>query len=97
MVRRRVIVCDADTILVAFQKNVYSVFRYNPPAVGFAQLSSAALAMNGVNGNPPSATIGSVSASATAGGGGINGAGGRWYIPRRVVSAVAAVIGAVLL
>ena len=62
---------DADTILVAFQKNVSSVFRCNPPATGFAQLSAATLAMNGVNGNPPSATIGSVSASATAGVGGI--------------------------
>jgi len=52
--------------------------------------------MNGVNGNPPSATIGSVSASATAGVGS-NGAGSRWHIPRRVVSAIAAVVGAVLL
>ncbi|KAI6108840.1 aspartic peptidase domain-containing protein, partial [Pisolithus croceorrhizus] len=50
-----------------FLKNVYSVFRYNPAAVGFAQLSETALAMNGVNGNPPSATIGSVAATATAG------------------------------
>ena len=86
---------DADTILVVFQKNVYSVFL--TPAAGFAQLSAATLAMNDVNGNPPSATIESVSASATASGGGINGASGRWYIPRRVVSAVAAVIGTVLL
>lgn len=79
-----------------FLKNVYSVFRYNPASVGFAQLSEAALAMNGVNGNPPSATIGSVSASATAGVGS-NSASGRWHIPRRVVSAIAAVVGAVLL
>ncbi|OSX65756.1 hypothetical protein POSPLADRAFT_1177255 [Postia placenta MAD-698-R-SB12] len=51
-----------------FLKNVYSVFRYSPPSVGFAQLSREALAMNGVNGPPPSPTIGSVSvfASATA-------------------------------
>ena len=62
---------DADAILVAFQNNVYSVFRCNPPAAGFAQLSAPTLAMNGVNGNPPSATIGSVSASVTAGVGGI--------------------------
>ncbi|KAJ3746966.1 acid protease [Lentinula raphanica] len=53
-----------------FLKNVYSVFRYNPASVGFAQLSSEALAMNGVNGaSIPSATIGSAAAtvSATAG------------------------------
>lgn len=50
-----------------FLKNVFSVFRYNPPAVGFAQLSATALAMNGASGNAPSATIGTVSASATAG------------------------------
>ena len=53
--------------------------------------------MNGVDGNAPSATIGSVSASATAGAGGFNGAGSRWHIPRRVVSAIAAVVGAALL
>jgi len=29
-----------------FLKNVYSVFRYNPPSVGFADLSETALAMN---------------------------------------------------
>ncbi|KAJ7606122.1 aspartic peptidase A1 [Mycena polygramma] len=51
-----------------FLKNVYSVFRYNPPSVGFASLSDVALAMNGdVNLEVPSATIGSVSAAATAG------------------------------
>lgn len=43
-----------------FLKNVYSVYRSNPPSVGFAQLSSASLAMNGVDGSVPSATIGSV-------------------------------------
>ncbi|KAL4078971.1 aspartic peptidase domain-containing protein, partial [Scleroderma yunnanense] len=79
-----------------FLKNVYSVFRYNPAAVGFAQLSETALAMNGVSGNPPSATIGSVSASATAGVSS-SAASGRWHVPRRVVSAIAAVIGAALL
>ncbi|KAG1728147.1 aspartic peptidase domain-containing protein [Suillus paluster] len=64
-----------------FLKNVYSVFRYNPAAVGFAALSNTALAMNGVNAAPPSATIGSVSASATAGtGGGSNAASRRWGI-----------------
>jgi len=43
-----------------FLKNVYSVYRYNPPAVGFAQLSPFALAMNGKDGPIPTPTIGSV-------------------------------------
>lgn len=42
-----------------FLKNVYSVFRYNPASVGFAQLSSTAIKQNGVAGSLPSATIGS--------------------------------------
>ncbi|KAF8972676.1 aspartic peptidase A1 [Flammula alnicola] len=50
-----------------FLKNVYSVFRYQPLSVGFAQLSPAALAEDNSNTPVPSATIGSattVSASA---------------------------------
>jgi cathepsin D len=79
-----------------FLKNVYSVFRYNPAAVGFAALSDTALAMNGVNAPPPSATIGSVSASATAGtGGGNNAASHRWGVPwAPLVGGVSIVIGA---
>lgn len=51
------------------QKNVYSVFRFNPPSVGFAALSDYSLSMNGnLKLAVPSATIGSVSAFATAGG-----------------------------
>jgi len=49
-----------------FLKNVYSVFRYDPASVGFAALSETALSMNGANAQPPSATIGSISASVTA-------------------------------
>lgn len=50
-----------------FLKNVYSVFRFNPPSVGFATLSSTATAENDVNGVAPSPTIGSVVAvSATS-------------------------------
>ncbi|KAG2142885.1 aspartic peptidase domain-containing protein [Suillus bovinus] len=64
-----------------FLKNVYSVFRYNPAAVGFAALSNTATAMNGVNAAPPSPTIGSISASATAGTGGSNAASSRWGVP----------------
>jgi cathepsin D len=47
----------------AFLKNVYSVFQYNPPAIGFAALSEVAIAENGVNGPVPSATIGAVAAA----------------------------------
>lgn len=47
------------------QKNVYSVFRYDPPSVGFAALSETALAMNGVNAVIPSATIGASIAAVT--------------------------------
>jgi len=48
-----------------FLKNVYSVFRANPPAVGFAQLSDAA----GGSGKPgPAINGGTGSASPTAGG-----------------------------
>jgi len=39
-----------------FLKNVYTVFRYEPPSVGFAALSQQALAMNGINGPAPSPT-----------------------------------------
>ncbi|KAL5523428.1 hypothetical protein ACEPAG_7601 [Sanghuangporus baumii] len=35
-----------------FLKNVYSVFRFNPPSVGFAQLSDAAGGANGMTGSP---------------------------------------------
>ncbi|KAH0836319.1 aspartic peptidase domain-containing protein [Lanmaoa asiatica] len=50
----------------AFLKNVYSVFRYNPPSIGFAALSETAIAENGVNGAVPSATIGTTSATVTS-------------------------------
>ncbi|KAH6916102.1 endopeptidase [Coprinopsis sp. MPI-PUGE-AT-0042] len=50
-----------------FLKNVYSVFRYDPPSVGFAQLSSEALSINGDTAIPvPSATVGSSPASVSA-------------------------------
>jgi len=49
-----------------FLKNVYSVFRFNPPSVGFAALSDVAIAHNGVDGPVPSATIGSVAAAVSA-------------------------------
>jgi cathepsin D len=52
-----------------FLKNVYSVFRFNPPSVGFATLSDAARAQNDVDAPVPTPTIGSVVASATGRGG----------------------------
>ena len=52
---------------ITYQKNVYSVFRYDSPAVGFAQLSDVALAMNGdVRAAVPAATIGSIAAQVSA-------------------------------
>ncbi|KAI0782682.1 acid protease [Abortiporus biennis] len=42
-----------------FLKNVYSVFRANPPSVGFANLSPLALSMNGIGGSLPTPTIAS--------------------------------------
>ncbi|KAH8099326.1 aspartic peptidase domain-containing protein [Cristinia sonorae] len=51
-----------------FLKNVYSVFRSSPPSVGFATLSSTALAMNGRNGPPPSPTVASGAPAATGSG-----------------------------
>jgi cathepsin D len=51
-----------------FLKNVYSVFRANPPAVGFAQLSNAA---GGSSGNPlPGSSTTPGSSSPTSGAGG---------------------------
>ncbi|KAM5537642.1 hypothetical protein V8D89_008720 [Ganoderma adspersum] len=53
-----------------FLKNVYSVYRAStPPAVGFAQLSSAALAMNGNKGPEPTPSIGKTAAVASQTGG----------------------------
>jgi len=50
-----------------FLKNVYSVFRYDPPSIGFASLSAYSLSMNGnTDLAVPSPTIGSVSVGATA-------------------------------
>ena len=42
---------------------MYAVFRHDPPSVGFATLSAAAIAQNGAGGDPPSPTIGSVAAA----------------------------------
>ncbi|KAF4610939.1 hypothetical protein D9613_006752 [Agrocybe pediades] len=49
-----------------FLKNVYSVFRYEPLSIGFAELSSTATAQNGADASAPSATIGSVAATVSA-------------------------------
>ncbi|PPQ96798.1 hypothetical protein CVT26_006201 [Gymnopilus dilepis] len=49
-----------------FLKNVYSVFRYQPLSIGFAQLSSAAIAQNSPNGPVPSATVGTATTIVSA-------------------------------
>jgi len=48
------------------QKNVYSVFRYQPLSIGFAQLSSTAVAQNGIDALAPTPTIGSAAATISA-------------------------------
>ncbi|KAL4066061.1 aspartic peptidase domain-containing protein [Scleroderma yunnanense] len=51
----------------AFLKNVYTVFRYDPAAVGFAALSNVATSENGLNNVPvPSPSVGSASAAVTS-------------------------------
>lgn len=50
----------------AFLKNVYSVFRYDPPSVGFAELSAYSLSLNGANAPAPTPTIGSAAATISA-------------------------------
>ncbi|CAE7209957.1 unnamed protein product [Rhizoctonia solani] len=51
----------------AFLKNVYSVFRYEPPSIGFAQLSAAALGGQPILQQPaPSSTSAQVAATKTA-------------------------------
>jgi cathepsin D len=40
------------------QKNVYSVFRHDPPAIGFANLSAKALALNTAGGALPTPSLG---------------------------------------
>jgi cathepsin D len=50
-----------------FLKNVYSVFRYNPPSVGFASLSDYAKGLSGdLDAEVPTPTLGSVAAAITA-------------------------------
>lgn len=51
-----------------FLKNVYSVFRAEPPSVGFATLSQKATDTDGAPGAVPSATIGAAVATVTASG-----------------------------
>jgi len=89
-----------------FLKNVYSVFRFDPPAVGFATLSSTANALSGdINAPVPTPTLGSVQAQVTATSGGgttrtVSGAAPRldWRTAQNVFAAtiVAAVATAVL-
>jgi cathepsin D len=59
-----------------FLKNVYSVFRANPPAVGFAQLSNAAGGSSGtpLSGSGTASVTGGTSPSPTSAGGGASSA-----------------------
>jgi len=94
-----------------FLKNVYTVFRFDPPSVGFAQLSAAANALS-TSSNPqdalvPSATINgaplSVTATATVQQGGGSDERSSSAGPSRplswsaVVAAISVVVGAALL
>jgi cathepsin D len=55
-----------------FLKNVYSVFRYDPPSIGFAKLSAVADSFSNLNSLPPTPTIGSVATVAATQGSGAN-------------------------
>lgn len=73
------------------QKNVYSVYRYNPPSIGFAELSALANGSSNTNVPVPSATVGSISTAVAAGSSGAP--------PRAAAAtgwAVAALVGAVV-
>ncbi|KAK6992211.1 aspartic peptidase A1 [Favolaschia claudopus] len=82
----------------SFLKNVYSVFRFNPPSIGFARLSDYSLSMNGnLDIEVPSPTIGSVSVFATAGTvDGSNHNSGTSLRPPSFVLAIAVLIYAML-
>ncbi|TRM65376.1 aspartic peptidase domain-containing protein [Schizophyllum amplum] len=83
----------------SFLKNVYSVFRYDPASVGFAQLSDTALGYNGDDDTPvPSATIGSVAAqvSATSLGGQSDTNGASVSSPAGLLAALAVGVAALL-
>ncbi|PPQ73068.1 hypothetical protein CVT24_001613 [Panaeolus cyanescens] len=96
-----------------FLKNVYSVFRYQPLSIGFAQLSSTGLAENGVSGPIPSSTVGTVATTVSATmipnpssnsaqprtrvGGGAQRLGGQNFATRRCIMGAAVVLVALLL
>ncbi|EPQ56668.1 aspartic peptidase A1 [Gloeophyllum trabeum ATCC 11539] len=81
-----------------FLKNVYSVFRFNPPSIGFAALSEAATAQNDADGPIPSATIGSAAAavSASSGTDAVNSAAVSAYSFSPVVLMIAGVVAGVV-
>lgn len=62
------------------------MFRYDPAAVGFAQLSDYSLSLNGADGDVPSATIGSVvavvSATGAAGSSRTSSDASSWHLPQ---------------
>jgi hypothetical protein len=81
-----------------FLKNVLSVYRYDPPSVGFAQLSPAALAVSDSD-VVPTPTIGSVAAAVSATGKhtGSNAASASASASYLALSAVTVFLGAWLL
>ncbi|OCF32449.1 endopeptidase [Kwoniella heveanensis BCC8398] len=57
----------------SFLKNVYSTFRYNPPAIGFAELANGMSTVS--NGTSTSTTSGGTSGSGSGGSSGSSGSG----------------------
>jgi len=67
LVRFHVAITPPSPGLNVCQKNVYSVFRYEPLSIGFAELSPEAISRNGNTSLPvPSATSGSIVATVSA-------------------------------
>lgn len=79
----------------SFLKNVYSAFRYNPPAVGFAQLANSAQSVSNGTVATSSTTSGGTEGNPSSGSGSNSGAGRS--VERGVMAMVpvmAAVLGA---
>jgi len=77
-----------------FLKNVYSVYRYNPPSIGFAELSSNVKTLYAQGAPLPEATIGSNPASVT-GTNSIRGDSRNTAISTKGVGVMSALISAV--
>ncbi|TFK25570.1 aspartic peptidase A1 [Coprinopsis marcescibilis] len=85
-----------------FLKNVYSVFRYSPASVGFAQLSSLAIGLNGNKSIPvPTPTVGSspasVSATGTIGVSGTKASTSHTHLLTHVMALLIVALGTILI